>query len=549
MQDQKRLYQQLIDDYLDHLWKMDPVGATRMGVHDYDDKISADPAQAGEDLKKRREFLTRLEGIDSEQLDAQDALDYPFVRATLKGALDHPDLGLGIRSSRGRRNSPQAFPQVVSNAIFPLLIGDFAGTEERAASVLARLRKVPELLTNARGVLDESVPALWVDMARSATNGARKFLDTAVRSFAGESETLTRDMMVAIARADDALADYLSFCEELAHRAQGDYAIGKEKFDYILQNMYMLDLDHRQLYEFGQDEVERYRSDMETLAGQMGFGTDWVSALERVKDHHPAAADLVKEYDDEVELARQFVIDKDLVTVPSQGNCPCEWMPVFMRDYAPIALPWSSPMFDPGYAGKWHITPVDDEAPVEVQQQHLRDNSYAWIRSIAHHEIYPGHYMQALITKLVGTKFRKVFSDPVYTEGWPMYWEEYLRDIGFLSTPPLHLMQLRNALWRAVRIVVDTGLHTRGMSVEEATRYLVDTARLEERWATSQARGYTTSATYQSTYLLGKREVIRLKDAYQKKMGDDYTEKEFHDSFLQYGSMPVALVRKAMLGE
>lgn len=542
-------YEDLMSSYINHVFRSDPVSATRLGIHDYDHRLTDfSPAamQATQDVNKN--LLKQLRALDIHDLPREARLDLPFAKATLDLTLRYPELQRWGRGLKQPDRSPQMYPEMVSNALFPLMIGNFGPAEERMESMLKRLELVPTMLEAGKSYLTGDIPAVWVQMAQASTLGSIKFLDTAVKPFAKEVPNLQPFVEAAVEKAKAGLEDYSGFLHGLVNNAEGDFAIGREKFDYLLKQYHMVDMGSDDLYKFGLEEVERYQSGMVQVARQMGFGDDWVAAIESVKDEYPQAEDWVKVYDYEVDLAKKYVIAKDLVTVPPEGECPCSWMPVFMRDFAPIALPWSSPMFDPGYKGTWHITPLDDEASPQSQLEHLRDNSYAWIRAISHHEIFPGHYMQALIVKLTGTDFRKVFSSPIYVEGWSMYWEEYLRETGFLAAPKLHLMQLRLALWRAVRIVVDTGLHTRGMGMQEATQYLIDAARLEPRWAQSQIRGYTTSPTYQSSYLLGKKEVYDLKGDYKRYRGALYSEKDFHDTFLAYGSLPVALVRLAMLG-
>lgn len=118
---------------------------------------------------------------------------------------------------------------------------------------------------------------------------------------------------------------------------------------------------------------------------------------------------------------------------------------------------------------------------------------------------------------------------------------------GYLDEPATTLINLRNALWRAVRVVVDVGLHAGGMSLEEATRLLQEKVRMEHHMASGEATRYTFSPTYQSSYLLGKEQILKLRSEYQQKLGEKFTLKAFHDKLTSYGSIPVALVRREML--
>jgi len=116
-----------------------------------------------------------------------------------------------------------------------------------------------------------------------------------------------------------------------------------------------------------------------------------------------------------------------------------------------------------------------------------------------------------------------------------------------LAEPKYRLMQLRNALWRAVRIIVDTGLHARGMSVPEAAKWLSERARLEPRWAESETRYYTTRPTYPSSYQVGFAMLLDLREKYRAQKGDQFELKTFHDELMSYSALPLKLVEEEML--
>jgi uncharacterized protein (DUF885 family) len=309
----------------------------------------------------------------------------------------------------------------------------------------------------------------------------------------------------------------------------------------------MLDMDCDGLYDFGWEWIDRYERQLRDVARQIDPNESWEAILERIKDDHPRPADLRQAYEDETMLARRHCLEQDLITFPEGETCVLEWTPVFMQARVPIALPQVSPAFEPGLASKWYITPVDPEAPPERQRQHIRDNSWAWIRGIAMHEIYPGHHLQFVIAKQVATPLRLQYWSPVFGEGWGLYTEELFYETGLLAEPRFRLMQLRNALWRAVRIIVDVGLHARGMSVEEAARWLSERARLEPRWAESEVRYYTTRPTYPSSYQVGYALLLDLRDEYRREKGDGYRLKAFHDELMSYSSLPLKMVAEEML--
>jgi uncharacterized protein (DUF885 family) len=142
---------------------------------------------------------------------------------------------------------------------------------------------------------------------------------------------------------------------------------------------------------------------------------------------------------------------------------------------------------------------------------------------------------------------RLQFWSPVFGEGWGLYTEELFYETGLLAPPAMRLMQLRNGLWRAVRIIVDTGLHTRGMTLAESARWLSERALLEPRWAESETRYYTTRPTYPSSYLVGFSMLLDLREKWQRRVGANYELKTFHDDLMSFSSLPLRMVEAEML--
>jgi len=532
----------LVEDFLDAGWQHDPVEATRMGVHDYDRQLPVRTADAMEEWGDRLEAFRRLfQRLDEGELSHDEKLDRAWALAVL-------DYELIRQEMEPWRCSPQGPIEDVTYGLHSLLVGDFAPLDERLESVLARLRSVPDFLKAAEVTLrSEAVPPAWLELALPQSRSAQRFIRDAVPAAAGERSGLAEEIREASQAAAEAMSEFESFLQEAGTAAQGDFAIGEDRFDRILQTFHMLDMDSHQLLEFGQEWIARYERQMEEVAAEIDGGGDWIAGLEKVKDDHPQAENLRKAYEDETMLARRHCLEHDLITFPEGERCTLEWTPAFMRSRVPIAQPRVSPPFEKGLDSEWYITPIDPEAPEQEQRQHLRDNSWPWIRGIAMHEIYPGHHLQLVIAKVKATPLRLRYWSPVFGEGWGLYTEELFYETGLLAPPRFRLMQLRNGLWRAVRILVDAGLHARGMSVEEAAEQLSVRARLEPRWARSEALYYTTRPTYPSSYQLGFARLLDLREAYRSQKGDAFELKTFHDELMSYSSLPLALVEKEML--
>jgi uncharacterized protein (DUF885 family) len=162
------------------------------------------------------------------------------------------------------------------------------------------------------------------------------------------------------------------------------------------------------------------------------------------------------------------------------------------------------------------------------------------------HEVYPGHHLHLSTTQNLDSEVRRHIWSPVMVEGWAVYCEQLMAETGYYETREASLFQLVNLLWRAIRIVLDIGLHTRGMTPAEATDYMVQHLPIERANAEAEVRRYCAWPTYQLCYAVGRRELLSLREAYRQRHGTGSTLRQFHDELMRYGGLPVSLARWGM---
>ena len=163
------------------------------------------------------------------------------------------------------------------------------------------------------------------------------------------------------------------------------------------------------------------------------------------------------------------------------------------------------------------------------------------------HEVYPGHYVHYLHTKAAPSKISQVFGAYSFWEGWGHYAEEMMVEEGFATEPRMMLGQLADALLRDCRYVCSIRMHTQGMTVEEATRFFMENAYMEELPARKEAVRGTFDPMYLS-YTLGKLMILKLREDYRAEQGAAFSLKRFHDTVLSFGAPPIPLLREMMLG-
>jgi uncharacterized protein (DUF885 family) len=196
------------------------------------------------------------------------------------------------------------------------------------------------------------------------------------------------------------------------------------------------------------------------------------------------------------------------------------------------------------------VTVPDERLPAEQQERILRDHCRYELAATALHEGYPGHHLQLAMAKDLDSDVRKNLWTPLTVEGWALYCEDMMAEQGFYETEEEMFFQRVHLLWRAERILLDVGLHTRGMTPEQAVDQMVRDLHIERSNAETEVRRYCAWPAYQVCYAVGRRELLRLRDDFRAARGKSFNLRMFHDAVLPYGGLPVTLIRWGLgLGE
>jgi uncharacterized protein (DUF885 family) len=205
--------------------------------------------------------------------------------------------------------------------------------------------------------------------------------------------------------------------------------------------------------------------------------------------------------------------------------------------------------FETSTESYYYVTPPEPDWAAEQKEEWLAKFDYGRLRDVGIHEVYPGHYVHFLHIKHVPRRLRQVLTSYSFVEGWAHYCEEMMLEAGYRrDDPQLQIAQLSEALLRNVRFLVSIQMHTRTISVEEATRLFVDEAFMEPLGARKEAARGTFDPGYLN-YTLGKLLILKLRDDLKKIQGARFTLRAFHDSLLALGAPPVPLARRNLLGQ
>jgi hypothetical protein len=538
---------QTLHPYVEFCFAADPVLASEQGDHRRSDSLGdadADALAAQADARRRM-----LDAAEAEPVPADGSvawLEHQVLLTELRTAVAQDE------HVRAWQRAPYWYPERLGDALSVLMAGGDPAEQGRA--LLGRLRQIPGYLVTAKANLTTDTPPLWAEMGQASATGLSRFLDTAVTGFAGTlPSSLAADVTAAAAAAQPGVQDFASWCAELAGRGTGRWQGGREYFDRLLRDFQHLDVDADGLAESGRQRVDAEQARLDEFAAALDPARGWREQIDAVKSDHPEPADLLQAYGSAMRDAARHTEQADLLAVPDGETCVMDWVPEYRREGLPLGCMATSPPFATGLRSEFLITPNDPAAPEPQRAQHMRDNCFVFISSIAGHETYPGHHLQAVHHKLgtpVGS-IRRFVPSPQSVEGWGLYTEDLLEESGFMRDDRVRLFKRRNALWRALRIVIDTGLHTSALTVPQAVDLLVDRAGMDRHMAAGEVRRYTRhdNPTYPSSYALGRDGFHRVRERARVREGAGFSLRSFHDRLLSFGSPPVALVGRVLDAE
>jgi uncharacterized protein (DUF885 family) len=301
----------------------------------------------------------------------------------------------------------------------------------------------------------------------------------------------------------------------------------------------MIPYTPEELIALGNKEYAWTVAEMEKASREMGLGTDWKQAVEKVKGMHVEPGRQPEMVRDLLHYAVDYLRKHDLITVP----------PVASESFRMVMLSPERQLTSPFFLGGAQIlvSYPTNTMEYDTRLQSMRGNNIHFSNAVAHHEMIPGHNLVGFMGQRFNGYRSGLGGTPFLGEGWPLYWETILYDKGFFDTPEKRVGSLFWRMHRAARIVFSLKFHMGQWSPQECIDFLVNDVGHERDNATAEVRrSFSTSygPLYQAAYLLGglqirgmRREIV---DSGQR------TEKDFHDEIMRQGSMPVAMLRLAV---
>jgi len=437
---------------------------------------------------------------------------------------------------------------------------DFAPLEERVRSVIAILKNAPQLMAAARSNLVEALPRPHIETAIEEAEGAVDFLgkDLVEALKPVQDKALVAEFEAANQVAMRELKGYVAFLKaEKLPKATCDFALGREKYARMLEAGEMITLSPEHLLEVGLRELKRAQEEFVRTARQIDPTNKPIEVFKAIQKDHPTEKSLIPDVSKNLESIRRFVLEHDLVSLPSQTRAQVMETPQFLRASSFASMDTPGPFETKATEAYYYVTPVEPGWPEKQKDEWLTSFNYYTTDVVSIHEAYPGHYVQFLcLNASSATRLEKIFSSYAFVEGWAHYSEQMMLDEGFgsagqegtgsLRAAKYRLAQIDEALLRICRLCVSIKMHCQGMTVNEATKFFQENCYYEEKPARQEAVRGAFDPEY-LYYTVGKLQILKLREDYRRQEGKAFSLKKFHDEFLRHGAPPVRLLREAML--
>ena len=533
-------------------WRENPLGATYDGVHDYDDRLpSVTPADFARQLAQEEAFLARLDAIDRSALSHQDQISYDLFHFILA---ENVELGQ-FRSWRVPINSDSGF---YADILLLASAHEFRDVEDYE-NYIARLNDIPryfdENIANMRvGLADGfTLPREILDPIAGVIAGAQ--IESAEQSTfwapfedfpdmipAAQQRRLTQQGRRAIERSvKPAYANFQRFFTEEyipgARTTLGASAMpeGEDYYAALVRYFTTLpDATPQQVHEIGLQEVARIRAQMEAIIEEVGFEgsfADFLQFLRTDPQFYPTTPE-------------ELLYKAAWITREIDEQMPEYFGRIPRTPYTVKPVPAA---LAPNYtAGRYNPGPVGAAGQYWVNTTSLDQRPFYALPALTLHEAAPGHHTQgSLARELEGVpEFRLNFYPHAFGEGWGLYSEYLGEEMGIYQTPYEWFGRYTYEMWRACRLVVDTGMHSMGWTREQALEYLASNTALSELEVRTEIDRYIAWPGQALAYKMGEMRIKELRARAEAALGADFDVRTFHDTVLGSGGLTLPVLEQ-----
>lgn len=541
---------QLLQEQWEYTLKNNPETATTLGDLRYNDRwTELSKNQIEKDKKSTQNFLKRFEAIDSTGFSATDQLNKDLMIYELKETLKNYDLKLYEMPFNQMWGLHLQFPGFISSIPF--------NNAKQYEDYIARLKQIPLILDQGtqlakQGQKDGLMPPKYLieKVAKQINSiatpvGKDSVFASPLKQFPdniskAEQERLSREILQAIDQnvrpAYQKLGtfiqkDYLPYGRQ--HEGIWSLPNGDELYRYYVENNTTTLESPETIHQLGLKEVARIEAEMLKIAKAQGFN-DLKSFQQSLKTN-PAV--FPKSREEILEIYRGYIAQMQPELPKLFGLLPKNKVEV---------LPLEQYREKEAAGAEYHQGTPDGSRPgqVYVNTGDFSERSKISMEATAYHEAIPGHHMQIDIAQNLPNlpMFRKQPNHTAYIEGWALYAEQLGKDVGFYKDPLSDYGRLSSELFRACRLVVDTGVHYKKWTRQQIIDFMRDHSALDEPDIQAETDRYIAVPAQALAYKMGQLKILELRELAKHELGDRFDIKAFHDMILNAGTLPLNIL-------
>jgi len=549
----------VLNNYYEERLALFPLEATAIADHRYNDQLPNDISVAHRAKVKNMytKYLAQISGLDTTALDIQEKLSYAIFKRDMEIALEglrYPEHLMPVNQFWGLPLTMAQLGSGASNQPFKTVkdydnfLGRINGFQVWTDTAIANMRRgmaaglvLPKVLTQK--VLPQFQTLMVTDPQKSIYYDPIRNLPANFP--AAEKDRLTQAYTQAI--TEKIVPSYQKLHQFLqteylpkSRSSAGIGAVpnGAEYYRYQVRYWTTTDKTPDEIFQIGQQEVQRIRAEMEQVKQQVGFKGSLKAFFEHVKN----SAQFTPYKTDEEVLTGYRAIHTRMEPQLKRlfGNVPkskFEVRPTEEFREASASAEYNPPAPDGSRPGIFYV-PITDPKTYNSSR----------MESLFLHEAIPGHHYQISLQyeNEALPKFRRFGWYGAYGEGWALYTESLGKELGIYTDPYQYFGRLGAEMHRAVRLVVDTGLHAKGWTREQAIQYSLENEALSEEAVIAEIERYMAIPGQALSYKTGELKIRELRQQAEKALGNQFKLSAFHDEILKDGGMPLAVLETKM---
>lgn len=545
----------VVESYFDKTLEMNPIFATFIGDHRFDDQL---PNSLGEEYQQEalaleKEYLAKIRDINPELLQGQDRITYDVFKLNREWAIEGDRFPAhlvplnqfyGLHSFfavLGSGQSAQPFSTVEDYENWLGRVGGFTVIMDQAEE---NFRKgVEQGVLQPKVIIEKVIPQLDAHVVDDVEQSLfwNPIKNMPEEFSAQDRERLTAEYRKAISKQIvPAYRDMRDFLQNeylpQARKVVGLHAQpnGRAWYDYMIKINTTTALSADAIHEIGLSEVKRIRGEMKKVMDEVGFEGTLAEWFEYVKNddqfYYDNEQDLLEGYR-AIESRMNAAVPKLFNIKPKAGF---EVRPVeAFRAASSAGASYQSPAPDGSRPGIFY-----------VNTHNLKAQPKFGMETLFIHEAIPGHHFQNALQIELGDlpRFRRFGGYTAFGEGWALYAESLGKELGFFQDPMQWYGRLSDEQLRAMRLVVDTGLHAKGWTREQAIKFMQENSSMADSDIVSEVERYIAIPGQALSYKIGQFKISELRERAERALGEDFDIREFHKQILIDGELPMAVL-------